>query len=896
MQDEPKFRTVAVSSAVLAVPSNDTIGTPDKLPKGSGAFTFTRLTSHNCAMAKKMARNAAGRVVSEAMAQMTEGAAEVRTCGDLTEFAEFLETLTDHQAIACGIPLSDEDTKLTTRAREAFDPDGAIARTNVNFKYPDGAALVPVDIDVEEGVFADLPAVLNALEFCSPWLKGVHRFARPSSSSYVDGRGLRGVHVYFVVTRGTDTPAIAERMQIEQWLNGRGYVKISKSGALLTRQLSDALVYQPSRIMFVSPPVLGEGIARVLPLYPNKHGELKPYVEREPDHMGERGRPPKACVNGQLDVQELDPIKPIDRRRFLTAERHAKAARKKEAKQVALDYQRDHGTFGSDPEEAATRGLRAALILETGVIPLEWSLRFHDIADPVPVAAVIANRADALGRYCADPLDAYRDDLTEARLTKAFVVEKDGKLGVWSHKGRRFYPFATEAETGLATPLGRASVRLVGMVEYPESMGKAAPFVNIQHGLEALLRAIDAMPFKNVATGERELDHCPKVGHLVGALSRIGCPNVSPGAVEKALEVIADENERDPWRETCLDLPKWDGVPRLDTVFMDVCHAPPSEALMRAGQTLFAGLVMRQLRPGAPVPVVPVLIGPQGYGKGQFVAGIARALNMPPPSSVTFSGDPRSMSMKAGRSVVAELAEMSGMGKKDAEEIKQWITDDVDAYRAPYARKEEKHPRRFVLVGTANKHELNRDETGNRRFMPVDVPSPIDPNWSVEVPQLLAEAKARFCNEEADYFALIRRAADAVRDFNAAAVKRGVGTGDDELSGIVADVARGLVARPNSGGFARLADVVGDVNAKLRATYSPKAVARWLRARQWEGYTNNGTCFRPPADDDAATGDALPPAASNPGLAARFAANADPAPTVADQSGQPVPNPFATNA
>ena len=101
---------------------------------------------------------------------------------------------------------------------------------------------------------------------------------------------------------------------------------------------------------------------------------------------------------------------------------------------------------------------------------------------------------------------------------------------------------------------------------------------------------------------------------------------------------------------------------------------------------------------------------------------------------------------------------MAGLGKRDNEDVKQWTTDNTDAYRKPYERDEQEHPRRFVLVGTANKHELNRDETGNRRFMPVPVLVNIDPNWTVELPQILAEAKRRFADDERAFYALVRAA------------------------------------------------------------------------------------------------------------------------------------------
>ncbi|MGJ8510751.1 VapE domain-containing protein, partial [Glaesserella parasuis] len=92
--------------------------------------------------------------------------------------------------------------------------------------------------------------------------------------------------------------------------------------------------------------------------------------------------------------------------------------------------------------------------------------------------------------------------------------------------------------------------------------------------------------------------------------------------------------------------------------------------------------------------------------------------------------------------------EMSGLSKRDADDIKRWVTDDNDVYRKPYEKEETEHPRRFMPIGTANKFELYRDETGGRRFGPVFVRKAMDPNWMTELPQILAEAKKRFCENE----------------------------------------------------------------------------------------------------------------------------------------------------
>lgn len=59
--------------------------------------------------------------------------------------------------------------------------------------------------------------------------------------------------------------------------------------------------------------------------------------------------------------------------------------------------------------------------------------------------------------------------------------------------------------------------------------------------------------------------------------------------------------------------------------------------------------------------------------------------------------------------------------KKDVSSLKNFITNRTDTFRAPYARKDAKHPRPCVFVGTSNQTEILHDETGDRRFWPVRV-------------------------------------------------------------------------------------------------------------------------------------------------------------------------------
>ena len=798
---------------------------------------FTQITSHTCDLTKRFALDEHGHVTSSAIAHMTEGAARVLQIDDISALDAVLRNLLPNQAITCGIPRGG-DTALTTRARAEFNPH-ALARTNATFDWSPGASLCTIDVDVEgAGGFQSLDAVLDALESCHPWLAHVTRIARPSSSSYVGDRGLRGVHVYFAVTRGTDIPALAVRMQAEEWLAGRGFVKISKSGALLVRQLSDSLVYQPSRLMFEAEPVCSDDVPRNIP----DGGRVLVRAER-PKGAPLRARSPE----GLLDVGLLTPLREIDMRRFETMKRQARDGRRREAKKIAINYQRENAIAnGLEFADGERLGLIATRALGDKKLPATWELAIKDIGRQT-VQQIVDALPHSLGHNCADPFDTWNPNLEPKHFDKAEIVMMGDRPGVWSHKLQEFFEFTDDRAADLDSPLSLAAEKLCGLVEYPEPAGKkAAPLVNITHGLSVLLTELDALPTYNASTMTMDRADVPDPGDLLDALSRIGCHNVTKKPIEDAIETLAHRRTTDPWRDAVLALPKWDGEPRLDNFFPELCGALPSEALMLSTQLFFAGILMRQLKPGAPCPVVPVLIGKGGLGKGVFLATLAQALGVPPPASLKFSDEIR-MTMAASVSAIAELGEMSGMAKRDVEDIKQWTTECQDVYRAPYERRATAHPRRFVLAGTANKHELNRDETGNRRLMPVDVFHPIETAWAGEARQVFAEAKARFVDDEDTYLRLVRAAADAVFAFNQAQMEAGIGTPESDVDDVLPDLLRKLV-RQATAGFVPSASIrIALDSSPSGKTIRTRDYSRWMRSRGWrDARTESTRGWKPP--------------------------------------------------
>lgn len=800
---------------------------------------FTLITSTSCELAKSYVLKD-GKPTGSAIAHMTSGLAKVMTVPNLPELRDVLELLTAQQAITAGVP-NVGDSPLTTRRGSEFNPD-AVARTNETFRYLDAPSLFVIDVDTEAGIYRTVGEVLDALEAASPWLRQALRVARPSSSSYVGGKGLRGVHIYLAVTRGTDIPALAERLQIDQWAKGVGRVIISKSGALLTRQLSDASMYQPSRLMFEAAPVLGEGVERVVPAE-------DAWLERATDIAG---RPAKYRTNeGWIDVQEMPPIKEIDRRRFETGVRNAKNAKRVEAKRVALDYHRANA-LAAGREDGELLGVLALRALGDKVLPPSWPLVFE--FDGEQQRGTVRDALSALdvvmGRRCADPFDSTRHDLSLGDLRVGEVCTMRGKPGVWSHKLGEFFAFGDSDATELSHPLELAAERLCGTIEeWPDRADKKrASVVNLIFAVKLLAREAGITLAYDVCAETHVDTDAPAPGMWLDAVTRLGASNVSPGSLDTALDTVARSNPVDPWKDSILALPVWDKRPRLDTLFTDLYAAPGSDALTGVAQLFFAGIVMRQLRPGAPCPVVPVLIGDQRLGKGLFGVTLCEAMGWPPPAEIAFTPDERKMSMAAARGPVAELAEMSGLRKRDAEEVKRWTTDTQDVYRTPYGKREESHPRRFALFGTANKHELNHDETGNSRFMPVMCEEPLPLSWVSELPQILAEAKARFCGTMAEYTKLVRSVPELVKAYNASNMRQGIGTVKSDLDDLLPPILTKLVGEAGTADSLAIRTAL-DASPSGRR-YDARAVSAWLKTRNWTQAQNARGCrmYRPPAD------------------------------------------------
>jgi len=216
----------------------------------------------------------------------------------------------------------------------------------------------------------------------------------------------------------------------------------------------------------------------------------------------------------------------------------------------------------------------------------------------------------------------------------------------------------------------------------------------------------------------------------------------TPSKLKGILLAIAAERSYHPIRDYFAALPDWDGVTRVDTLFVDYLGTPDTEYSRAVARKMMVAAVARIYEPGVKFDSVVVLNGPQGMGKSSFFAKLGGKWFS---DSLTISDmKDKAAPEKLQGYWILELGELAGLKKMDVETVKAFITRQDDKFRHSYGYSVEDHPRQCIIVGSTNNGDgFLRDVTGNRRFWPVTCTTGA-PNrpWDVEkvVNQLWAEA------------------------------------------------------------------------------------------------------------------------------------------------------------
>ncbi len=193
----------------------------------------------------------------------------------------------------------------------------------------------------------------------------------------------------------------------------------------------------------------------------------------------------------------------------------------------------------------------------------------------------------------------------------------------------------------------------------------------------------------------------------------------------------------------------WDGVKRLDTLFIDYLGAEDTIYTRAVTRKMFIAGVARAMTPGVKFDNMLILVGAQGLGKSTLLRRMACSWFND--SICSFEGK-EAAELIQGVWLV-EISELGAFNKSDTKRIKQFLSLESDYYRAAYARNAEERKRKCIFFGTTNDDEFLRDPTGERRYWPVDCfksAQTKDP-FSItddEIAQIWAEAKAYWITGE----------------------------------------------------------------------------------------------------------------------------------------------------
>src|SRR6185369_8513428 len=151
-------------------------------------------------------------------------------------------------------------------------------------------------------------------------------------------------------------------------------------------------------------------------------------------------------------------------------------------------------------------------------------------------------------------------------------------------------------------------------------------------------------------------------------------------------------------------------------------------------------MVKRIIKPGCKFDTVLILEGKQGCGKSTSLSIIAGDWHL----ETTLKADSKDFFMQFKGKLIVEFSEGETLSRTETKNMKAMISTNTDTYRAPYGRTMKDVPRRCVFAMSTNQDEYLKDESGNRRFFPVEVEGMVNTQWLIENrQQLFAEALYR---------------------------------------------------------------------------------------------------------------------------------------------------------
>ena len=181
---------------------------------------------------------------------------------------------------------------------------------------------------------------------------------------------------------------------------------------------------------------------------------------------------------------------------------------------------------------------------------------------------------------------------------------------------------------------------------------------------------------------------------------------------------IARSNKFHPVRER-FDALQWDGEKRIDEFFITYAGAEDTELNRAFSRKFFIAGIRRIYQPGCKFDTMLVVEGEQGSGKSTLFKLLAMEEEFFS-DDFPLGGDAKQTIEQTRGKFLIECAELKGMRASDVTKVKSQLSRTHDYARLAYDRVATEVPRQFLLAGTTNNKKYLKDETGDRRFWPME--------------------------------------------------------------------------------------------------------------------------------------------------------------------------------
>jgi predicted P-loop ATPase len=170
-----------------------------------------------------------------------------------------------------------------------------------------------------------------------------------------------------------------------------------------------------------------------------------------------------------------------------------------------------------------------------------------------------------------------------------------------------------------------------------------------------------------------------------------------------------------------LDSLVWDGVPRVERFMHTHFGAEDSDYTRAVGLYMWSGLAGRMLEPGCQLDMVIALLSRQGTKKSTGLASLVPDGDWFTDGLTLHKDDDNFKRLIKGK-VVVEISELAGLSKADVNVVKRCITRATEKWIEKYQTTETSYKRRCMLFASTNEERfLPPDETGQRRWLPVEI-------------------------------------------------------------------------------------------------------------------------------------------------------------------------------